>query len=337
MRWALGLGFLMVAAACSQPPPEPTPAPTPQARRGPEGEGPQGGRVGRMQPSPDELDQVRALCAEPLVLPTEGFTDPLTDAHVHVPLRVDQGPFALALLRDMNQYGVTRAMVQPDHSPEMTQNQGLMGAVRKQEAAWGTLAEACSRLVPMVYAFDPADPAAVDYARPLLESGRYGGIGEMEFQHGRMGIAHPPDSEAMQTLYGIVAEQGLAVHFQADLEEAPADLGPRLKATIEGHPKVRFVWFACGRELFHWELPNLWCGAFIHPDVHAPPDEVVARSLLGTDTGPHGFPAASKGAVPYDDLGTAMTGARESLGALPPEVARAAASGNFDAVFPKER
>lgn len=334
MRRALGSVILGLLMGCSPPPSAPPPAPTPEARRGPEGDGPRGGRVGRLSVSSEELDRVRAVCAEPLVLPAEGFAEPLTDAHVHVPLRVDQGPFALALLRDMNQYGVSRAMIQPDHSPEMTSNPGLMGAVRRQEATWGALAEACPRLVPMVYAFDPADPASVAYVTPLLESGRYGGVGELEFQHGRMGIAHPPDSEAMEAIYGLVAERGLAVHFQADLEEAPADLSPRLKATIEGHLDVRFVWFACGRELFQWDLPNLWCGAFLHPEVHSPPEEVVARSLLGTDTGPHGFPAASRGAVPYDDLGAAMAGARLSLGALPEDVAKAAATGNFDRVFP---
>jgi len=329
--------------ACSAPPdPAPTPTPVPEARtgprdgpdRGPDGGPRQGGRVGRTDATAAELEQLRVACAEPLVLPAEGFAEPLNDAHVHVPLQVDQGPFALALVRDMNLHGVSRALVQPDHSPEMTTNPGLMGAVRKQEASWGTIAEACPRLVPMVYAFDPADPASVAYVKPLLESGRYGGVGELEFQHGRMNLAHPPDSEAMETIYGLLAEHGLALHFQCDLEVAQPDLAGRLKTVVETHPDVPFVWFACGRELFHWQLPNLYCGAFLHPDVHSPPEEVVAQSLLGTDTGPAGFPAASKGALPYDDLGAAMTGARVTLGALAPEVATAAATGNFDRVFP---
>ena len=320
-------------SACSVPPPA-EPTPTPVARRGPQGPRPQGPRVGRTTVSPSELEQLRTLCSEPLTLPTEGYGGPLTDAHVHVPLRVDQGPFALALVRDMNRSGVSRVLVQPDHSPEMTRLPRLLAATRELEATWGSIAEACPRLVPMVYAFDPEDPRSVDYVRPLLESGRYGGLGELEFQHGRMDIARPPDSEVMETLYGILAERGLAVHFQADLKVAADDLAPRLKATIEGHPDVRFVWFSCGWALTEWDLPNLWCGTFIHPEVHLPLGDMVAHSLLSTDTGPRGFAAASRGALPYDDLPAAMEGARLRLATLPEETAKAAASGNFDAVFP---
>ena len=47
-----------------------------------------------------------------------GYSGPVVDAHMHTSLDNNQGAFALALLNEMNQQGVARVLIQPDHSPD---------------------------------------------------------------------------------------------------------------------------------------------------------------------------------------------------------------------------
>ena len=227
-------------------------------------------------------------------------------------------------------------MVQPDHAPELTQNPGLMQAMRRQDAFWGRLASHCPRIVPMIYGFDPSQEESVDYVAELLATGHYGGVGEIEFRHVRMAIAHAPDSPALQAIYSMLAERGLTFHFQAELRHDQA-LGERVRAVVAGHPELRFVWLGCSPEMLEWNLDNLWCGGFLHPQLPRPGSRMVRRTLFGSDTGPAGFPAASAPALPYQDLEVALDRAREVLGGLPPSDAAAAAHGNFEAALPARR
>jgi hypothetical protein len=292
-------------------------------------------RIADLSPSAAELDAVAAACAEAPAIP-EGSPWPglLCDVHVHTSSSNDVGPYALALLREMNASGVERVVVQPDHSPEMLANARLLQATRELEGAWGLVGRGCPRVVPLVYAFDPAEASSVDYVRQRLDSGDFGGVGEIEFLHDRMGIRKDPESPVMSQIYEMLGERGMTMHFQAGVS-AEDPLARRIVALVAAHPRVRWVWFG-GDACFASDLPeNLYCNSFAHSRARLPHGAGLLRSIVGSDAGPRGFVAASAGHLPYENLGTAAAQARVVLAGLPSDLAQRVARGNFDAAFPR--
>jgi hypothetical protein len=282
-----------------------------------------------------ELAEIAALCA---VTPTAPLGSPwtglLSDAHVHTQPGQDVAAFARALLRDMNEAGIERALVQPDHAPDIAKNPGFLGVVRELDESWGRIADRCPRILPLLYGFVPdrADDAA--FVRARLDAHRFAGIGEIEFQHSRMDIAWDPRASALDALYPDLQRRGGLLHFQAALNRKPA-LAEPIAALVREYPGIGFLWFACDGRFAQIDAPNLMCGAFLHRDMPMHDPQLAARSVWGSDTGPRGFDSPSAGALPYRDVWEAAQAARIELAAMEPTIAEAVARGNFDRLLPR--
>jgi hypothetical protein len=256
----------------------------------------------------------------------------LNDVHMHVPLDADTAIFATALLRDMNEAGIGRAVVQPDHTKDKRRS---VGALQKMDEQWGAIAAECGRIVPLLYGFDPDDPDAWPYVERQLLTGRFGGVGEIELLHSKMQIRHRLDSPTMQKTLALLDARRLAMHFQSSHEDDP-QLSDEIVATARAFPNARFVWFGSrppiGPAL---ELTNLWFTTFVHADVYRPDAQTDPRQLLwGSDTTPAGIASPSAGALPYDTLLTGAQAAKEVLDPLPASVSGPIARGNFEAIWP---
>ena len=324
IRWLTVLPLGLVLGCTPSAPDAPiTPTPDgPEQRRG---------ASGLLRPTADQQEQLRTVCAATPEAPADGgFTGPMNDAHVHTAIENDQPAFAIALIEEMNRSGVQRALLQPDHAPGMLEHPGFMQAVRAMEVAWGDLAALCPRLVPLVYAFDPSDSASLPYVIERLDTGWYGGLGEIELQHVHLPIAHPPRSRSMEALYDLVDARRLLLHFQASPRLDPT-LPDTVIAIAREHPGARFLWFACPQVDTRAWPPNLGCGELLHQGT--PGVRESDRTVWGSDAAPAGFKNSSKGVLPYGDVAGAVVQAREALGAWDGEP-RGLASERFDALVP---
>jgi hypothetical protein len=251
---------------------------------------------------------------------------------MHTSLDNNQGAFALALLNEMNQQGVSRVLIQPDHSPDLTAHQGLLKVYRELEATWGRIGAVCDRIVPLIYAFDPADPDSWSYVEERLATGSYGGVGEIEFLHTRMGIEKPVHSSTMDRIYEALEESRGIFHLQADVGKDPA-LAQQVNELIQNHPGIRFVWFGSD-QCFEAPNPgNLICTVFPTRSesllTSLSPDQ-RKRVVMGTDHSPKGFNSSSAGHLPYDSFGEGVEALRTALNPLPAEAAADIGHANFD-------
>ena len=286
---------------------------------------------------PEVLEKIRASCAAPIETGgSEGYQGPIIDAHVHTAVNNSQGPFALALLDEMNRTGVTRVLVQLDHSPDLTSNPGLLELYREVEATWGEIAAVCPRFLTLIYAFDPADDSSWSYVRERLETGQYAGVGEIEFLHSRQNIRKPVHSKTLDQVYeALTAREGI-FHLQATTADDPA-LAREIEELIRSYPKIRFVWFA-GRDCFKLTgLRNLTCTVF--PNHYMQrfdrfPIQGKDRVVLGTDHSPLGFHSASAGHLPYDSFAEGIVEARRLLMDIDPHWRDGVAHKNFDELVP---
>ena len=350
----IALGFLAVAgAACERPsssPPSPADAPLPAANDSvptdpgtmrPEGpprvQGRGGPRFVGLDVTEAQLDQIAEACR----LPTEGAIQdaPLVDTHVHIALENPQGPFAIALLEAMNESGVSKAVVQLDHSPGMLDHPGLLSVSRQVEATWGRIAAVCDRILPLVYAFDPAKDSDWDYVAERLATGHYAGVGEIEFHHTKMGIRKPVRTKTMDRVFDALESRGGLLHIQAGTEREPR-LRDSIIELVRTRPQLDVLWFGSQDCFEAKDLPNLLCSVFpgAHLDmVSSFSSEAQERVVLGTDHAPKGFHSASTGHLPYEDIQSGVSQAREQLGEMAPDVGKAVASGNFERVRSRQR
>jgi len=321
------------ASSSNLGPPGPEARPTPEARPG-SGPNPGGGpRYKGLNVSASELEAIREACAKPLDLQSgEGYRGPIVDTHVHTALDNPQGPFALALLAEMNKHGVSRVVIQTDHSPDVTVHPGLLSVYRETEDTWGKIASVCPRILPLIYAFDPADDSSWDYVQERLNTGHFAGVGEIEFVHSKLGIRKPVHSKTMDRIYETLAATGGIFHFQAETRNEP-DLSVEIEALIRSYPKIRFIWFA-GQHCFAMKgVSNLACTLFPNDYMQrfGPfPDEGQARVVLGTDHSPAGFHSASTGHLPYESFGEGISAARRLLSGIGPQLQDDVAHGHFD-------
>ena len=183
----------------------------------------------------------------------------------------------------------------------------------------------------MVYGFNPDLRNSWQYVRDTLSGGTYGGVGEIEFQHGTFDLSHDPESESLLKIYDLLEAKGLAVHFQAMLDRDPS-LVEELQKVISSRPNLNFVWFGNSFAEEFMVLPNLYGETFLNRAILRSQDK-LAKSLITSDSSPAGFdnPSAS-----YESFGEAMVQIRQRLSELPEAVADALAHGNFDKVWPKD-
>ena len=285
-------------------------------------------KTGRLaQLSVEEISTIELECARNPVIPSVGYQGLLTDVHVHTDPQFDQVQFAKQLLEEMNANGVDRVVVQPNHRPA-----GDVDRVQSTDQTWGKIGGICSRLIPLVYGFNPDLPASSEYVSENMDAGAYGGVGEIEFQHGTFDLSRDPESMSLMKIYDLLETKGLAVHFQAMLKQNPS-LSVQLLQMIESRPNLNFVWFGHSFASEFMALPNLYGETFLNRPVLRSHDK-LARSLIASDSSPAGFDNPS---VTYESFGEAMLRIRQQLAELPETVANALAHGNFDEVWPKDR
>ena len=325
--------LLLVGCASEEaaPPTPPSERPTGQGEQRPTGPGEQRrAAAGLLKATPEQQERIRALCAATPSAPSNApWTGLMNDAHVHTAIENDQPAFAIALLDEMNRSGIQRALLQPDHAPGMLEHQGFMAAVRAMEVAWADLAALCPRLVPLVYAFDPSDADSLAYVTERLDTGWYGGVGEIELQHVRLPIAHDPHGATLEAIYDLLDQRQLLFHFQASGRLDP-ELPSQAIAIARAHPSARFLWFACPQDETGWP-PNLGCGELLHADT--PGVREAERTIWGSDAAPAGFKNSSRGVLPYDDVVGAAAQVRQKFAAQDNDHSGVAAS-RFDALVP---
>jgi len=284
-----------------------------------------------------DLDAIKKSCAKPLAPQTgDGYDGPIVDTHVHTSLDNAQGPFALALLEEMNRHGVSRVVIQADHSPELTKHAGLLSVSREVENTWGRIAAVCPRILPLIYAFDPADDSSWDYVEQQLSTGNFAGVGEIEFIHSKLKIKKPVHSLTMDRIYKALETSGGILHIQADTDGDPA-LTAEIEALIRSYPKIRFIWFS-GQKCFAMDdVSNLTCTLFPNEamsNIGSFPAVGQRRIVLGTDHSPAGFHSASTGHLPYESFGEGIIAARRLLMKIDADHRDGVAHGHFDRVVP---
>ena len=283
------------------------------------------GRIPKL--SVRDISTITLGCNQNPVIPSGGYQGLLTDVHVHTNPQFDQVAFAKTLLEEMNANGVDRVVVQPNHRPS-----GDVFRVQSTDEIWGEIGAVCSRLIPMVYGFDPDLPNSWVYVRDKLAAGVYGGVGEIEFQHGEFDLSPDPESESLFKIYTLLEAEGLAVHFQAMLDRDPS-LAEKLQKVVSSRPNLNFVWFGNSFAEEFMVLPNLFGETFLNKAILRSQDK-LAKSLITSDSSPTGFDNPS---TSYESFGEAMVQIRQRLSELPETVADALAHGNFDKVWPKDR
>ena len=281
--------------------------------------------------SVSDVSDITTECDSNPIIPTGGYQGLLTDVHVHTGPQFDQVEFAKTLLEEMNATGVDRIVVQPNHDPS-----GNVARNRTVDEVWGEIRSVCSRLIPMVYGFDPDQLDSWQYVRDRLAAGTYGGVGEVDIQHGGFDLSHDPESESLLQIYDLLEAAGLAVHFQAILSQDPA-LAEKLQRVIGNRPDLNFVWFGHTFGDQFMALPNLYGETFLHNETMLGNQTHLSISLIASDASPAGFDNPAYPFLPYESFSEAMVQARQRLSELPQAVADALAHGNFDKIWPKER
>lgn len=280
---------------------------------------------------PEELRTVAERCEqEPSIPEGYDYEGLLSDVHVHVHFESEHIAFAEDLLQEMNDTGVSRAVLQGSDRAPAWARQG-------EDEAWAPIVGVCPRLLYLVGGFEPDDPEAVDYIRTWLDEAPFAGIGEINVYRDDDPLAVDPASPSMLDIYELAGERGLVVSFHADPQPGQDEL---LMELVTDHPETGFVWFPCNFETFPaGGFPaNLTCN---HPVIgNLVPEDVedttlLAITALGGDSAPAGHPNPSADHLPYDHFAAGMLQARELLGALDvdDELKEAIAYGNLGRVF----
>lgn len=264
------------------------------------------------------MEELVALCEESPTLPDSGYRGLVSDIHVHVPPNVDSVEWSIALLREMNANGIGRVVTQPIHSPE-----GDGTWLRDVDEAMGAISAVCPRIITLVYGFNPADPEAWRYVESQLDTGRFGGVGELALAVSWRPFQIDPNNPTMEWIYDRLNSTGGVLHLQSDANTM------QMRTIIETHPNVNFIWFGgCAQALDTWGVDNLYCSTFPDPSNIDP-----SRLLYGSDAGPKefwpGHPSLS-----YDGVGAAGARIRTLLENLPTADADRIAHGNLDRIFP---
>ena len=143
----------------------------------------------------------------------------------------------------------------------------------------------------------------------------------------------------MERVLDALEESGGLLHIQASTEREPG-LRDSIIELIRARPELDVLWFG-SQDCFEAEdLPNLLCSVFpgAHLDmVSSFSSEAQQRVVLGTDHAPKVFHSASTGHLPYEDIQSGVSQAREQLGEMAPGVGEAVASGNFERVRSRPR
>lgn len=276
----------------------------------------------------DNLVSVIQECQKEPNIPKEGYQGLLTDVHIHTMLGGDQAKLGLELLLEMNKNGISRVVVQAGHNP-LSKNH-----LKSLDKVWGDISSVCPRIITLLYGFNPDENNAWKYVEEELNTGNFGGVGEIEFQHSNLPIKHDPESPSMQKIYQLLEDRGLALHFQASLRH-DSSLREKLLKIIKDHPKLNFVWFGCSLDQEFLALPNLYCDTFFHSRSFESSNTMLKKSLIGSDASPPGVQNPGYQFLPYKSVGEAAQQARVKLQILPKDTADALSFGNFDKIWPK--
>lgn len=269
-------------------------------------------------PDSAALDGIRAACKEPPKIPEGGHA--LADAHIRVPIDAVPADFAIALLRAMNEAGISRAVLRSETTTQK-RDPLVMEHLRRIDAALGQVARACPRIVPLVYGFDPDDTGAWRYVEQRLATGLYGGVGAIEFSHPETPTRYAIDSPAMTRIYELLNRHSLALHFHAS-EAADPGFGEDFAAIAGRYPRTQFVWSGDRPpDGDAWEVPNLWFTTVVHPERYVPDAKSAPRLIWGSETTPQA-------------LKEAAGGARKALHGLHPHHLARVSRSNFDLVWP---
>ena len=124
--------------------------------------------------------------------------------------------------------------------------------------------------------------------RDKLAAGGYGGVGEIDIQHGSFDLSHDSESESFLKIYDLLEADGLAVHFQAALNQDPS-LSEQLQRVISSRPGLDFVWFGhvLGAEFL--ALLNLYGETFLHSETVLSSQNLLVRSMIASDSSPGRF------------------------------------------------
>jgi len=275
------------------------------------------------------LSQISEECSKTSKVPSFGYQGLLTEVHVHTSQGDNPGKFAINLLQEMNENGVDRIVIQPIHDPR-----GYNPQNKELDETWGEINAVCPRIIPLIYGFNPDEEDAWEYVKERLDTGNYGGVGEIEFQHGNLPIKYDPKSKSMLKIYDMLEEKGLPLHFQASFKTDPS-LGEKIFRIISSKPKINFIWFGCPFNDKFMSLPNLYCDSFFHSQTYIPKGIHLRKNLIATDSSAKGFSNSAYSELPYNSFGEAMVEARNALADLKKSDADAIANKNFDKIWPK--
>jgi len=262
--------------------------------------------------------QAHANAVSPAVQPSEDLR--IFDAHIHYNrdvwslYSVDE---ALAIL---DQAGIYKAFV--SSTPD--------------EGSLQLAARAPDRIVldlrPYRTPSDPAtwtrDPSIVTYLEERLPERHYAGIGEFHLMPGEV-----QRNEVPREVADLAVQRGLILHAHADAQA--------VEELLQLRPDIRVLWAHAGmsaspggvRQLLELH-PNLWVELALRSDV-APSGRLdPAWAALFTDY-PDRFMIGTDTWIPsqWTRLPSLMADVRVWLRQLPPEVARAIASGNAERVL----
>ena len=280
---------------------------------------------------PEELRTIAERCEQAPTVP-EGFawTGLLSDVHVHVHFEAEHIAFAEDLLQEMNETGVSRAVLQGSDRAPAEARQG-------EDEAWAPIVSVCPRLLYLVGGFEPDDPEAVHYIRERLDEAPFAGIGEINVHRTDDDYGVDPASAPMLDIYALAEERGVVVSFHADSSPEKDEV---IMQMVTDHPDAGFVWFPCDFEA--WPAggfpDNLACN---HPVIdtlvpeHVDDTTLLEITALGSDSAPAGHHNPAAEHLPYDHFAGAMLQARELLGELDvsDELKEGIAHGNLDRVF----
>lgn len=269
--------------------------------------------------------------------PSEGWTGPLSDSHVHTTVfpNATQEEFATRLLEEMNRSGVQTATVIGPHVTHFANN---LDWLRGLEEEWGGLIRRCDRLLFQLNAFEPEDPDAAEYVALRLDEAPYAGVGAVDLVHPFSSSS--PDAAGLGPVLDLLEERGLPFQFHGITNDDDAFID-RMLEIADARPGLSLVWFGCPDAVLAGPpRDNLVCPVLpFSLECPAPCDGAERAALdhmiVGLDIGPVGFNPWDEGAspFPYESFEGGVAEARAALGQLPEEAAASIAHARYDAAF----
>lgn len=266
----------------------------------------------------------RACKAAPAT-PTEHWTGPISDAHIHDDVPPwDAEAWAIALLQEMNEAGVQRVAVVAGQAVPAVAGQTPTEARRSRDRGWVELASRCPRLLVHVGGVEPTDEDPTRWLDQVLATGPFAGVGAIE-------LADPAWTDAkLSALARAAGRHGLPL--QVHLLRPDPELHRRLRTLARSAPGTQVIGFGC-QAMAH-DPPNLGCLlTWSEPlaDGAQGIRSAPATAMLGCDVGPAAFEEAGSG--PRATFAATVRETRRRLLRLPPDQAKQLAAGRFDAVY----